>query len=242
MTIHDIVIVDDNHIKIVATPDPTALVDEVTSVLVDNQSTFVCANEPSPVASSLSIPSGESSFINVDLDTSYTPLDLRKDLLFVFLTITKVIAHEENYVLWEYKQVGSGDEISYQWELVQSGTPERVIYDIDYMNPNIDKSDWGTVVGTIIKVVEKEILDEELVLKVKYDENNLYKLVYKSLVRLTLDKGCCDDNYTWEGRLVILLKAFELSYRLLSYREMVKFWNELHKIKASNNQTCNCHA
>ena len=245
MEIHDIVIVDDNHIRIVATPDASALSDEITSVKVDNQTTFVCSNEASPIASSLSIPSGESSFINVDLDTEYTPLILKKDLLFFFLTNTKVIAHPENYILWEYKQNESeGEELSYEWTVVQSisGEPDKVLYDVDYNNPNIDKSEWGTIVGTTVKVIQKEVLDEELIVKVKYDEPTLYKLVYKSLVSLTIDKNCCDDTYTFEGKLVILLKAFELANTLLSYREMIKLWDELHKIKSSNNHSCNCHA
>lgn len=243
MTINSIERVDKDHIKIMATPDASALSDEILSVKVDDQHTFVCMNDPSEVAFSLS-PDGEGNFIDTPLSLINTPFLVDEDLLFFFIRSQKVVANPSHYAIWEYTT--SPTDESNTWVLItdesQVTTIDRTEYrfDINVTNPTADWSEYAEL-GYTIKVVEKEALDPQLDLALYYNEEVLYNLVYNSLRGILNGKRCCDADYNIEGRLVILIRAFEIALRIHNYREAIRFWTEIHADPVTINQPCHCN-
>lgn len=246
MTINSIERVDENHIKINATPDSSALSDEILSVKVDDQHTFVCMNDPSEVAFSLTPPSGETSFIGTSLSLENTPFLVDKDLLFFFITSQKVVANPTVYKVYQYKHNETAD--INEWvvltaeEIAELTTIDRTEYrfDVNVTDPDTEWSSYATL-GYTIKVIEKEAETAVQTMVPFYNQEVLYKSIYGSLRGILNGKQCCNADYSVEGRLVILLRAFEMALSLPDYRGAIGFWHELHMSREVINQPCNCN-
>lgn len=236
MVINKIIKVDDNHIKIDATPG----VDEyISAVKVDNQQTFICHNEVSSNAYSLSIPSGETSFIGTNLSLEYSPFNINSDLLFFFIFVKK-ITETNDYKFYSYQV----EDETAQWvDVTDTFDPETTAFEKYRTYDMSDLScqeEWDTTKNyKLVKVkdVEQDLSDPYIY----YNEQSLYELIYNRIKSMINICDCCGNSNQLEARDVILLNAFEIAYRIVRYRDMIRLWNELHLDNSTQSQSCNCH-
>lgn len=78
-------IIDQTHIKLVASPEEAMLYDDHVSILIDNITTFVSSSTPSVTSFRINRPEIGSLF-NVDLDISNSPFTTN-ELLFAYLEL-----------------------------------------------------------------------------------------------------------------------------------------------------------
>lgn len=123
-----VAILDDNHIKIVASPSEVERYSNHDAIFIDNKDTFTCNSEPGS-GWSISRPEGGSLF-NVPLDISTSPFTT-KEFLIVYvqlsdLTYPVVMPTYNNNELIELVAINSG-VLSQEFDGVKKGKVQYIV-------------------------------------------------------------------------------------------------------------------